>query len=464
MLLQFIVKNFMCFAEETVFSMVASTEPEHNHHLIQLTPKIQLLRTSALYGANAHGKTKLVEAIEFAKQLIVKGVQGNKLIPVEPFHLNKTLRTQPSHFEFIIFYQNIRYHYGFIINHQRVLEEWLFVTPKIKEVRYFERVTSETGKVTIELGASLARKNSKQRQFLEFVAQGTRPNQLFLTEALERNVEKLKPLYQWFEDILQVIPATPHYLPLEIRANKEKPFIVFLSDFLKQADTGIQGIKTVEEEFNYDKHFPGMPEQIRLEIENNIRSGGTFIMLSEGTSYTLCANESGQPILIRLETQHHGQDGSVVGFDFAKESAGTQRLTHLLPILIDLLFSEKVYIIDELDRSLHALLPQLFLEAYLKGTGNQHRSQLIFTTHNTHLLDLKLLRKDEIWFLEKDEYGASHLYSLAQLKMNSNLNLQKGYLQGRFGGIPFLGDLEQLGWFTKESDKDGFNTEKKTSN
>lgn len=452
MLLQFIVENFRCFAQETIFSMVANAELEQHHdHLIQLTPKIKLLRTSALYGANAHGKTKLIEAIGFAKQLIVHGVSGTKSISVEPFRLDKTLQTQPSRFEFIIYYQNIRYHYGFIINHQRVVEEWLFVTPKIKEMRYFERVTSETGKVTIEIGASLAGKNSKQRQFLEFVAQGTRPNQLFLTEALERNVEKLKPLYEWFEDVLEVVPATPRYLPLEIRANQEKSFITFLGDFLKQADTGIQEIKTVEEEFNYEKHFPGLPEQIRFEIENDISQGKTVIMVIEGTSYTLCADESGEPVLIRLETQHQGHDGSVVSFDFAKESAGTQRLTHLLPILVDLLNSEKVYLIDELDRSLHALLPKLFLETYLKMVAPKHRSQLIFTTHDTHLLDFKLLRQDEIWFLEKNEHGASHLYSLMELKINPELNLQKGYLQGRLGGIPFLGDPEQLGWFTKES-------------
>jgi len=435
MLLQFVVKNFMCFAEETLFSMVATAKlEEHKNHLIHTHSETDLLRTSVLYGANAHGKTKLVEAIGCAKQLIVNGIQGTKSIPVEPFRLDKILRTQPSHFEFIIFYQNIRYHYGFIVNNQRVLEEWLFVTPNKRELRYFERVTSEAGKVTVELGGSLARQNSKQRQFLEFVAQGTRPNQLFLTEALERNVEKLKPLYEWFENVLQVVPVTPHYLPLEIRANK--PFISFLSDFLKQADTGIQGIKTIEEELDYDKHFPGLSEQIRLEIENDVNSARTIIMFSEGKSYTISANEFGEPILIRLEPQHYGPDGSVVSF--AKESAGTQRLAHLLPILVDLLNSEKVYIVDELDRSLHALLPKLFLENYLNAVSKKHHSQLIFTTHDTHLLDLNLLRKDEIWFLEKNEQGASQLYSLINLKMNADLNIQKAYLQGRFGGIPFI--------------------------
>ena len=161
-------------------------------------------------------------------------------------------------------------------------------------------------------------------------------------------------------------------------------------------------------------------------------------MSSKGKSYTLSANELGESILIRLEAQHHGNDGSVVSFDFAKESAGTQQLAHLLPILFDLLSSEKVYIVDELDHSLHALLPKLFLGNYLKAVSKQHHSQLIFTTHDTNLLDLNLLRKDEIWFLEKNEQGASQLYSLINLKMNSDLNIQKAYLQGRFGGIPFI--------------------------
>ncbi|MCK5716691.1 MAG: ATP-binding protein [Thiomargarita sp.] len=444
MLLQFIVKNFMCFAEETIFSMVANAEcDEHQKHLITLTPQTDVLRTSVLYGANAHGKTKLIEGINFAKQLIVKGISTTQDIPVTPFRLDKQLRNEPSQFEFIIFYQNIRYHYGFIINNQRVFEEWLFVTKK-REMRYFERVTSEKGDVTIEIGGTLARKNSKDKQFLEFVAQGTRPNQLFLTEAIARNVKKLKPLYDWFDKILQVVPATSRYLPLAIRANKEKTFMTFLSEFLKLADTGIQDIRAIEEKLDYDKHFPELPEHVRLEIENQIRSGETMIMFGKGTFYTLCSNQLGQSILIRLETMHHGHDGSVVSFDFSKESAGTQQLTHLLPILIDLLSNEKVYIIDELDLSLHVLLSKLFLEAYLNKSVPTHHSQLVFTTHETHLLDVKLLRKDEIWFLEKDEQGASHLYSLANLKLNANVNIQKGYLQGRFGGIPFIGDLEQL--------------------
>ncbi len=176
MLLQFIVENFRCFAEETLFSMVASAALEqHKSHLIQLTPETHLLRTSALYGANAHGKTKLVEAIGFAKQLIVNGTQGTKSIPVEPFRLDKRLRTQPSRFEFLICYQKIRYHYGFIINHQRVLEEWLFVTPKKREVRYFERITSEAGKVTIEIGGSLARQNSKHFYNARYPVIGLKP-------------------------------------------------------------------------------------------------------------------------------------------------------------------------------------------------------------------------------------------------------------------------------------------------
>jgi hypothetical protein len=441
MLLQFIVENFTCFADEIVFSMVASAdETQHEHHLIHSTSKQNphLLRTSALYGANAHGKTKLVEAIAFAKNLVINGIKGTKLIPVAPFRLDKTWRNKPSRFEFIIFYQNVQYHYGFLINTQRVLEEWLFATPKTKEVRYFERITSETGKVQVEFGASLIAKNAKKKQFLEFVAQGTRPNQLFLTEAIERNVEMFKPLYEWFENVLCVVATVPHYLPL--KASQEKSLIAFLSDFLKKADTGIQGIKTIPEKFDDNKLFLTMPEHKRLEIENHLRAGNTVMMIIDGAFHSLYSNELGEPILIRLETWHKGHDGSIASFDFSQESAGTAQIMHLLSMLTDLYSSESVYFVDELDRSLHALLSRLFLETYFKGVHDGHRSQLIFTTHDTQLLDLNLLRRDEIWFLEKNEQGASQLYSLANLKIRSDLDIQKGYINGRFGGIPFISD------------------------
>jgi AAA15 family ATPase/GTPase len=141
---------------------------------------------------------------------------------------------------------------------------------------------------------------------------------------------------------------------------------------------------------------------------------------------------------VRLKTVHKGKDGLHVSFDFEEESAGTRRLMDILPILADVRSGEKVYVIDELDRKLHPLLSRLFVESYLEQCCDSLRGQLIFTTHDTHLLDLDLLRRDEIWFLQKDNEGGSNLYSLADLKVRPDLKIEKGYLNGRFGGIPFI--------------------------
>ncbi len=334
------------------------------------------------------------------------------------------------------------------MNNTRVLEEWLFACPKNQELRYFERITDEQGKAKVVIGASLAPKRSKERKFLQdFVARGTRENQLFLTEAVESNVKKLEPLYQWFSGVLTVMPADMLIQPVEIRAGKEIKFIEIMGDFLCMADTGISGIDTEEEELlDFDKHLPWMSEDGWQRLENELTKGVIVTFGDEnGASFAICSDGDKAPVLIRLKTKHIRTDGGVMLFDFSEESAGTQRIMHILPILADLEESQKVYVIDELDRKLHPLLSRLFVEAFIERAENSS-AQLIFTTHEADLLDLSLLRGDEIWFVEKDKQGSSHLYSLSEFKMRPGLEIKKGYLQGRFGAIPFVGDINTLGW------------------
>lgn len=439
MLLQFSVENFACFSDEALFSMVATSGEEHPGHLVETESgrKPRILRTAALYGANAHGKTKLIEALHFAQSLIVQGTKSTQLVKVSPFRLDPIRLQQPSRFDFVIDYQEVEYSYGFKVDRERVHEEWLYAKPGVREVTFFERITDAEGRVTVDPGPSLAGRSKKEQQFLAFVAKGTRPNQLFLTEAVDRNVEKLQPLFQWFKEVLTIIAATAHAQSLEIRANEEKDFTAFIGDFLDKAGTGIAGIETEQEELNYSKH--GIPEHLRDEFEQTIEKGGIATLMSEeGASFSICADATGKPMLVRLKTRHTGKDGVPVLFDFEEESAGTQRLMDILPILADAQTQEKVYVIDELDRKLHPLLSRLFVETYLGQGIAPRRGQLIFTTHDTHLLDLDLLRRDEIWFLQKGDDGASNLYSLSDLKVRADLKIEKGYLNGRFGGIPFI--------------------------
>lgn len=444
MLIQFAVENFACFADETLFSMVASPATEHQHHVIQseIGRRPRVLRTAALYGANAHGKSKLIEALAFAQALVVRGTRRAEPIPWVPYQLDPQRARQPSRFDFLLEHKGTEYSYGFAVDAERVHEEWLFVRTDAKEARWFERLTDDHGEVVVETGPSLTGRTKKQRDFLDLVALGTRPNQLFLTEAADRNVEKLVPLYDWFRTVLAVVSAEEAPQPIAVRLRREEDFVAFVSDFLRRAGTGIKDVATEEEPLDFDKHLPGVAFDLRAEIESGIQDG-KIVGLSdlEGRSITIYRDDKGQAMRARLKTVHMGRDGGRVQFDFEDESSGTRRLMEILPILADVGSKERVYVVDELDRKLHPLLSRLFVSTFLDRCGEGERSQLIFTTHDTHLMDLDLLRRDEIWFFEKDEYGASTLYSMNALKVRPDLRIEKGYLNGRFGGIPLIEEL-----------------------
>ena len=447
MLVQFSVENFLSFDQEQVFSMVAASGDQHPTHLVSGIPRKgdSLLRAAALYGANGAGKSNLVQAIRFAKDMIVNGTRGNQTIPIRQFKLGK----KPPHFskfEFIVQTQGILYNYGFRLDASRIQEEWLYATPNKQEVKFFERMTSQEGVTDVRIGSALTGRSGKQEQFLKFVAKGTRRNQLFLTQAVENNVAELKPLYDWFQNVCLILSAESTSRDVEGRAHTDSSFIGFLSRFLCAADTGVADVTTEEMPFEFERYVPEMPQQQRDEVKSIIAGMPQHFMTTirslDGERYALKQGSHGEPVLVQFNMQHRGEGNTRIPFEIHEESEGTQRLIHLLPALFSLYEDEeRVVIIDELDRRLHPLVSRL---AVLAGIAGSKRSQFIFTTHDTNLLDLELLRRDEIWFAEKDRSGASHLYSLAEFKPRLDLKIEKGYLNGRFGAIPFIGDCNRL--------------------
>jgi uncharacterized protein len=435
MLAQFTVENFLSFKDETVFSMLAAEEEHHHNHIIKngRGKKISLLRAAALYGANASGKSNLIKAIAFARNLIVNGTNVGQTLGVIPFKLSKETLERPSRFEFIFKQAGIVYSYGFKLNSNRILEEWLFATQQDKEELCFKRKTSAREKVSVQFGDFLTDKNTNGKQFLEFVAQGTRPNQLFLTEAADRNVKATKLLFDWFKTSLIILYADSENRTLALEVLSNKQLTSFIANFLQSVDTGINKISIEETPFEFD-----IDKESSVLTESEDWETWTLHWLKEGRKVI---NRDDQRIKLTLKTEHRAENGIATEFDLEEESEGTQRLINLLPALYELENNEKVIFIDELDRRLHPLLSRMFVETALAG---KKKSQLIFTTHDTNLLDLDLLRRDEIWFVEKDKSGASHLYSLAEFKLRPDLPIQKGYLQGRFGAIPFIGDVSRL--------------------
>lgn len=458
MLIQLTIQNFLSFRDEVTFSMVGvNSDQQHIDHLAEdaAGKGRSILPIGAIYGANAAGKSNLLEAISFAKNLVVQGTRSSETIAVSSFKLGDYSK-QPSKFEFIFTHQGDQYSYGFTLNREQIFEEWLYGIPegKKEEVMYFERVTSSKKETTVEYGLKLKVRSKKHQQFLDFIAQGTRPNQLFLTESLERNVTALQPIFDWFRKVLTIIPAEADYTGLEIGVLSDESFTDFLSEFLKFAGTGIDSIVTEEVELDFERHFPTMPKVVRdnlIQALNQAEKNSMVIANLRGTRFLVFKDDQSQLTLIQLKTRHRSEEGEFIDFSIEEESEGTQRLINLIPTLFILKQEEeKVIFLDELDRRLHPLLSRNFVQVAINCRDK--KNQLIFTTHDTNLLDLDLLRRDEIWFVEKSEQGVSNLYSLAEFKMKPDLKIEKGYLNGRFGAIPFFGNPQSLGWLNCETD------------
>lgn len=448
MLIQFAVENFRSIGPEVLLNLYPAKSRIHPDHVLiseKQGRKAQALPLAALYGANASGKSNLVGAIATAQDIIVGKAGVGSPIPVTPFLLHEQLSKRPSRFEFTLKHEDVFYTYGFSASTIRIEEEWLFAVLNRKEVRLFERVTKD-GAVTVEVGNKLAA-NSREKQRLEFIAEGLQPNQLFLSEAAERNVPLLEPLMYWFKHRLKVILPDDRYQQLVLRANDEPQFRGFLNRFVCAADTGMDGLQVVSELFSKGDLPEGLSKEIPEDMLEHLASapGSTAVYRYGKRLLGARHTDQGNLEFLSMQTRHHRQDGTEVFFAAEEESDGTHRMLHLAPALYNLTKSEDVYVIDEFDRSLHPNLCLAFLRSFLEGiTGGDCRGQIILTTHETSILRLDLLRRDEVWFVEKDRNGASHISSLAEFDVRSDLRVDKGYINGRFGAIPFVGELEDL--------------------
>ncbi len=460
MLIQFIVENFYSFREETVFNLIAGDEPRHEDHIQRITqPSVDLLKVSAIYGANASGKSNLINSIEFARDLILYGTRGDETISTHPFRLDADAADRPSRFQFLIYHDGRIFDYGFALDSSGIHEEWLFVKSNRNFKKMFERITTKNGKNRYSFGPSLVRRSSKKKfDRYNFEMEGTRANQLFLTEAFNRNIPEIVPVMQWFKYSLVILSPNSRYSALELRAEQDKKFNGYICELLKLADTGIETISTTVEALDMDRQFPDIPANKKQQIIDKLNQLDKLdkkgILIFDGRNqYTISRKEDGQSVLVKLKMCHRGAEDQLIDFQIEEESEGTQRLIHLAPAFADLWENEKVYLIDELDRRLHPNLTISLIELYLQGHIKKENRQLILITHEANLLDLRLFRKDEIWFVEKDRDGASHLFSLAEFKVRPDLDIQNGYLKGRFGAIPFLGNMERLGWIDEKENQ-----------
>lgn len=440
MLIRFHVSNFLSFDEEVELSLIPGKVRQHPNHIVEMQTgcDLSLLRTALVYGANASGKSNLVKAMHFAQKLISEGTRINAAIPRTPFKLCEANASRPSKFEFEFKHKERCYIYGFKVDNRQVYEEWLYEIKKTTEVMLFERITTAEGKTSVDFG-KVKFSDNEEKEFLNFVAMGTRPNQLFLTESMERDVKHFADVYQWFTNVLVVIYPRSRFLPLAIMA-VDDDFGSRMVTYLEQLGTGIRGLQL--KPINPHTELPSeLLEELIQHLGETSDSETKIVSLSSDENKQYLVNwENGDLEVTKLMFRHRMTDcDKHITLDITEESDGTRRLLDLLPAFANLTNKDRVIVIDELDRSLHPQLSYKILELFLEDSTS--RGQIIATTHEENLLDLDLLRRDEIWFVEKDPLGASHLYSLEEFTPRSDKDIEKGYLVGRYGAIPVFGDL-----------------------
>jgi AAA15 family ATPase/GTPase len=419
MLVEFCLKNYCCFRDEQTLSLVASSDNSLPDNVIETDPakpkRLRLLRSVVVYGPNASGKTKLLDAMHFAGMLVVSSAseKPGKELDNQPFRLDNTTRGQPSEFEFTFIYEGVRYQYGFAVDQKRVHREYLYASPHGVSVLYFDRSLDEDGATeTYKFGPSLKGQNKQ-------ISEVTRSNALFLSAAATFKHPMLIAPYTWFEDKLE---GTQGHLAF-LGGGFDEDFHAQISALLRMGDVGISDYVITE--------IPATPRDVS---EGQTRRGRRLTK----------KNAEGDKVDIIVEMLHSTPGGESVGLRLDDESYGTIGLFFSATPLLRALNQGQVLFVDELDASKHPLLVRALVELFHNPEINKKNAQLIFNTHDTSLLDQTLFRRDQIWFTEKDGTGTSHLYSLLEYSPRKSESLAKGYLQGRYGAIPFLGDPSLL--------------------
>lgn len=451
MLIRFTVENFTSFKGRQSFTLIPGRGTLKSEHKTEPIRGISTLKTSVIFGANASGKSNLIKAIHFGKDLLLKGNLSGKRLDYQKFRLDEGFFERDSQLEYEFQHNGKNYAYGFVFNNEAIQEEWLYEITKTKDIKIFERDISKKQIFDLEYLYKL-NKRKEEKQFLKFTAKGTPNNQLFLSEIKSRkvkenvtNIDDLLNTIDWFQNALKIIfPDDKYKEGLKFELQEDEKLLSTYEELLKYFDTGIEGVcleridyESVEvPRFILDK----IKEDILNQKSESIRAS---ILSNKNTTYFISAKDN-EVIYHKFMTKHKIIDKNrMEKFDTSDESDGTNRIIDFIPILMDLLKGDNVFIIDEMERSLHPNLIYDLLDLFLQKSKNVN-SQLILASHESSLLTQKLLRKDEVWFTVKDKEGASKLHSLEQYNIRFDKQIRKDYLLGRFRAIPKIGNRNKL--------------------
>lgn len=416
-----------------------------NYHVYK-SGDIELLKLNAMYGANGAGKSNLIKSLALLREFVGTGNLPIEFL-VETFKFDKDSRKKDVYLGVEFIKDEIPYYYGITINQGIITEEELLISgiDKKEDLSLFTRTDKVDGK-DLQLNFSKEVMNDKEASLFPLflkneVLERNKPVLYYMASRKNKVFDPFKKALEWFTtDLVPIMPfSRPSGLPLQLESDKE--FYDFASEVMQSFNTGIKSIKvdTLPIEDFFGEEDKQQAERITAELKANPSKIRPFRTEHEEILFVLIGDKAFAKRLYFL----HDTDGGIEKFTAAEESDGTNRLLDYLPAFYTAIKSKHIYLIDEIERSIHPLLIKELIKKF--SHDELTNGQLIFSTHESNLLDQDIFRPDEIWFAEKNN-GATEVYALSEFKEHHTIDIRKGYLNGRYGGIPFLGNLKDLNW------------------
>lgn len=415
MFIDFSVENYRSIKDMQTLSMSAANiiskyKELDKQNVFKHSSKMSILKSKAIYGANASGKSNIIRALVTFISIIANSVKDDKILNsrIESFELSTETDSKPSYFQLSFLLNKVYYRYGFEATNKEIKSEWLFGSPGKKEVQFFTREGA-----SINVNENQFKEGSKVRDLYSQPENDiARSNSLFITAVKSFSGGIAREIVDYLSSYIIISGLSDfklHKIAEESLGDEEKR--IKIAELLRVADVGIDDINRIEYQSN-------------KEID---KSDKRFLTVTKHRKYD----------------KNLKQVGSANFFMLINESEGSKKMFEVSPLILDALNENRVLIMDEFDARFHPLLTRKIVELF--NSASNKGCQFVFATHDTNLLSAKLLRRDQICFVEKDKYGASHFYSLVDFKgVRNDASFEKDYVSGKYGAIPFLGDFNSI--------------------
>lgn len=419
MIIYFKVGNFKSINEPVIINFNTSSINEHYESNVIEFNKIKLLKTIMMYGHNASGKSKILDALIYFKSFIKISATEREVgegITIEPFKLLDESAKKPSFFEISFLIGKIKYRYGFEADSKKIHKEWLLELKVTKETPLFLRINQE-----IEI-------DYKRFPNSELLDKKTRENALFLSVATQWNVKKALQIDDWVNSIFVVHGINDReHREITLDLLKDEKYNRIIKKFIQKADLGINDVQAIDLPLRFDDFKDKLPEELKEAFKIRLEKKTPQIILTKHN-------------IFNKENEIIGEETFLLDRD---ESEGTKKYFNLIGLIVVAILENRLVIIDEFDARLHTLLSKAIIKLF-NSNKIESKAQLLIASHDTALIDRDLLRRDQIYFIEKTYNGSSKAISLVEYKPRKESPYDKNYLDGRYGGIPFIEDLESL--------------------